>query len=187
MERIRPLLQESVDASRRINLSDLRPAEAIQRVVGQAPAGKWEAILSQTEQIVFVPSAHIGPYVGKFFHHGVMTLIGGMHLPTGMLHGGSALSRSDLLVRLGALTDDTRLRILALLVEQGELCAPEIMVKLDLSQSAVSRHLRQIGAAGYVSERWHDGSKCYQLNRERIGDTLAALERFFGEQRNGRD
>ena len=72
------------------------------------------------------------------------------------------------------------MQVLALLVEHGELCAPEIMVKLDLSQSAVSRHLRQISAAGYVSERWHEGSKCYQLNRERVSDTLAALEHFFG-------
>jgi DNA-binding transcriptional ArsR family regulator len=55
------------------------------------------------------------------------------------------------------------------------------MLRLDLSQSAVSRHLRQISAAGYITERWHDGSKCYRLNRERINDTLQALKRFLGE------
>jgi DNA-binding transcriptional ArsR family regulator len=67
-----------------------------------------------------------------------------------------------------------------MLAREGELCAPELMARLDLHQSAVSRHLRQLVAAGYVSERWRDGSKCYRLNRDRIDDTLRALQRFLG-------
>ena len=39
-----------------------------------------------------------------------------------------------------ALSDETRLRILALL-HSGELCVCDLMVALDLPQSTVSRHL----------------------------------------------
>jgi DNA-binding transcriptional ArsR family regulator len=103
----------------------------------------------------------------------------GARSPYGIESGLSALSTSELLVWLNALTDRTRLRILALLVEQDELCAQDLIVKLDLSQPAASRHLRQLTASGYITERWRDGSKCYQLNRARISDTVSALERFF--------
>jgi ArsR family transcriptional regulator len=93
--------------------------------------------------------------------------------------GSSALSRSDLLVRLSALTDDTRLRMLALLSQHDELCAQDIMVQLDLSQSAASRHLRQLSATGYITERRRDAAKCYSLNRERVDDTFRALDQFL--------
>lgn len=179
-EQQRTLLQESVDAFRRLDLGSLRPQDAIERVVGRELDEKWGQLLARTQQLTFVPSPHIGPYMGKLLSGERLVVFFGARLPTDLRSGTSALSRSDLLVRLGALTDDTRLRILAMLVDQPELSAPAIMATLDLSQSAVSRHLRQLNAAGYVSERWQDGSKCYRLNRERIGDTLAALQQFFG-------
>ena len=75
--------------------------------------------------------------------------------------------------------DDTRLRILSLLSQQDELCAQDIMLQLDLNQSAASRHLRQLSAAGYITERRRDVAKCYSLNRERIGDTFRALDLFL--------
>ena len=53
------------------------------------------------------------------------------------------------------------------------------MVQLDLNQSAASRHLRQLSAAGYITERRRDVAKCYSLNRERINDTFRALDRFL--------
>ncbi|MCZ7544078.1 MAG: metalloregulator ArsR/SmtB family transcription factor [Anaerolineae bacterium] len=91
----------------------------------------------------------------------------------------ASLSRSDLLVRISALADDTRLRILRLLGDAQELRAQEIMDRLDLSQSAASRHLRQLSATGFVRERREDGAKCYSLNRERVEDTCQALKQFL--------
>ncbi|MDT8442179.1 MAG: metalloregulator ArsR/SmtB family transcription factor [Desulfuromonadales bacterium] len=51
-----------------------------------------------------------------------------------------------------ALADETRLRILALLLE-GELCVCEIMAALDLPQSTVSRHLAYLRNSGWVNDR----------------------------------
>ncbi len=51
-----------------------------------------------------------------------------------------------------ALSDETRLRILALLAE-GELCVCDLMATLDLPQSTVSRHLAYLRNAGLVDDR----------------------------------
>lgn len=51
-----------------------------------------------------------------------------------------------------ALADETRLRILALLLE-GELCVCEIMAALELPQSTVSRHLAYLRNSGWLQDR----------------------------------
>jgi ArsR family transcriptional regulator len=51
-----------------------------------------------------------------------------------------------------ALSDETRIRILCLLLE-GELCVCEIMSVLQLPQSTVSRHLTYLKNTGWVDDR----------------------------------
>ena len=51
-----------------------------------------------------------------------------------------------------ALSDETRLRILALLTA-GELCVCDLMAVLELPQSTVSRHLAYLRHAGLVEDR----------------------------------
>ncbi|HDR46986.1 MAG TPA: ArsR family transcriptional regulator [Geoalkalibacter subterraneus] len=50
-----------------------------------------------------------------------------------------------------ALSDPTRLRIVALLLE-GELCVCDLMAVLGLPQSTVSRHLANLRHAGLVED-----------------------------------
>ena len=178
-ERVKPMLQESVAAFQQIDFRRMSGFEALRLITGQDPHEKWRNLIADSRQIIFVPSAHLGPYLRKFQEDKLIWVLFGARLPEGAPAGASALSRSDLLVRLGALTDDARLRILSLLSQQDELCAQDIMVQLDLNQSAASRHLRQLSAAGYITERRRDVAKCYSLNRERINDTFRALDRFL--------
>lgn len=180
-ERRRGQLLETIEAFRKLDLAGKSPREAVELVVGQELVEKkWDQFFASSRQIILVPSPHLGPYMMKFWDGGVLRIFFGARLPAGAERVSAELSRADLLVRLGALNDDIRLRVLAMLAREEELCAPELMVRLDLHQSAVSRHLRQLVAAGYVSERWREGSKCYRLNRDRIDDTLRALQRFLG-------
>ncbi len=51
-----------------------------------------------------------------------------------------------------ALSDETRLRILCLLLD-GELCVCDIMAVLKLPQSTVSRHLAYLKNSGWVDDR----------------------------------
>jgi DNA-binding transcriptional ArsR family regulator len=178
-ERAKPMLNEAVGAFQRLDLSRLSGTEALRAVTGQEPEEHWEALIQRAREIIFVPSAHLGPYVRKFTAGNILLVLVGARPPEGVQAGASALSRSDLLTRLGALTDDTRLRILALLSQHDELCAQDIMAQLDLTQSATSRHLRQLSATGYVTERRREIAKCYTLNRERVRETFDALDRFL--------
>lgn len=174
-----PLLREAVEAFSQMNYRGLTALEAVRAVTGR-DLSTWEKELARAEHLIFVPSAHIGPYVRLFKTDSATAyLTFGARLPEGARTVSPALSRSELLVRLSALADDTRLQILELLTQHSELCAQDIMVKLNLSQSSASRHLRQLTATGYLLERRRDVAKCYSLNPARVEDTLAALQRFF--------
>lgn len=52
-----------------------------------------------------------------------------------------------------ALADETRLRIMALILASGELCVCDITAALQLPQSTVSRHLSYLKNAGWVIDR----------------------------------
>ncbi len=61
-----------------------------------------------------------------------------------------------------ALSDDTRLRIMGLLLK-GELCVCDLMEVLKLPQSTASRHLAYLRNAGLVSSRRQGLWMFYQL------------------------
>ena len=52
-----------------------------------------------------------------------------------------------------SLADETRLKILWLLMEKGELCVCDIMGVLGITQSKASRHLRYLYHLGWVTDR----------------------------------
>ncbi|HUT18827.1 MAG TPA: ArsR family transcriptional regulator [Anaerolineae bacterium] len=78
----------------------------------------------------------------------VVRIIFDAHLPQEATHTITGISRSELLVQLRALADETRLRILDLLLQEGELHAQEIVSRLELAKSSGSRHLSQLSATG---------------------------------------
>ncbi len=80
----------------------------------------------------------------------------------------------ELLDAARALADPTRLRMLDLLLE-GELYAQEIVGRLGVAQSAVSRHLSQLERAGIVTVEARRGSKYYAVNPTRLEAIAAAL------------
>lgn len=52
-----------------------------------------------------------------------------------------------------SLADETRLRILCLLMQHEELCVCDIMEVLEITQSKASRHLRYLYNTGWVNDR----------------------------------
>jgi len=52
-----------------------------------------------------------------------------------------------------ALSDETRLAMLALLLRHGELCVCDLVAVLGITQSKASRHLRYLLHAGLVRDR----------------------------------
>jgi DNA-binding transcriptional ArsR family regulator len=178
-DRVVPILQASIDAFQQLNLSDLSKFEAAQLVLGQGLDECLKLEFERAERLIFVPSTHVGPYLGKFKFGNTLWMLFGARIPEGVQVHAPDLSRAEILVRISALADDTRLRILKLVSEGGELCSYDIMTRLRLSQSAVSRHLKHLSATGYLSERRCNGAKCYALNPKRVEDTLCAISVFL--------
>jgi ArsR family transcriptional regulator, arsenate/arsenite/antimonite-responsive transcriptional repressor len=52
-----------------------------------------------------------------------------------------------------ALSDETRLQMLGLLLRQGELCVCDFVEVLSVTQSKASRHLRYLVNAGLIQDR----------------------------------
>jgi DNA-binding transcriptional ArsR family regulator len=153
--------------------------DAIRAITGRDVRGIMDHHLTDVEHLIFVPSLHVGPYLSDYREGSTMKVLFRARLPEGVRSRSPEFTRSDLLVRLSALADDTRLRILELMTAHEELCSQEIIDMLDLSQSAASRHLRQLTATGYLTERRVEGAKCYRLNPQRVEDTLSAISAFL--------
>ena len=64
------------------------------------------------------------------------------------------------------LSDETRLRCLMLMQQQGELCVCELTHALGLIQPKISRHLATLRDAGVVVDRRQGQWIYYQINAE---------------------
>jgi DNA-binding transcriptional ArsR family regulator len=176
------MLEESISAFEALNLSGLTAAEALKQVAYRAEIPQQsKGWLAGLDQIVFIPSPHTGPYLIQMSEHTdtQARFLYGARIPEGAASRIPSLTRSELLMRLTALANDTRLRILELLAQKGELGTPEIINQLGLSQSAASRHLEHLTATGYLSSQVHQGTNHYQVNLKRLDDTFKALKGFF--------
>ena len=71
----------------------------------------------------------------------------------------------DLLKATRALSDETRLRMLNLLLER-ECCVCEVMQVLDISQTRASRNLNILYDAGFLKLRKEGLWSLYSINKE---------------------
>jgi DNA-binding transcriptional ArsR family regulator len=133
--------------------------------------------LDQIEHVRFVPSLYLGPYV-TFLADG----------PTATVHyngQGPLVTESvsgtpieDLYHPLTALADKTRLAIVAML-DGRELYAQEIVDRLGISQSAVSRHLQLMVDMKVLNvRRGERGAKFYSINSESLQRVARRLSEF---------
>ncbi|MCX7097293.1 MAG: metalloregulator ArsR/SmtB family transcription factor [Methylococcales bacterium] len=81
------------------------------------------------------------------------------------------------------LSDETRLRCVALLQKQGKLCVCELTAALDVPQPKISRHLALLRQQGLLLDSREGQWVYYQINPTLSGwafpileNTLAAIE-----------
>jgi DNA-binding transcriptional ArsR family regulator len=178
--RVEAMLADSAAAFEAANLTRLSYGEAAEFITGRPLEEKvLEIIERDFHRLIFVPSAHVGPYLGHYHQNDTYYILFGARLPQGTAVDAPDLSRNEIVVRLNALADDTRLRILHYIAQNGEQCSQDIINGLDLSQSAASRHLKQLSATGYLNERRCEGAKCYSLGEDRLRDTFQAVLAFL--------
>jgi len=178
--RVRPMLEESAKAFNQIDFSNMTRVEIIEYVTGkEINETKWGGQLLQAKELIFIPSAHFGPYIRSTKVQDNFYIYFGAHLPEGSDIRVPELDRAEIVSRISALADDTRLQILQMIAEKGEMRSQEIMEVINLSQPSVSRYLSQLTAAGYLQERRANGAKVYILNEDRIEKTLKAVSAFL--------
>jgi DNA-binding transcriptional ArsR family regulator len=179
-DRVEALLQGSVRAFQGTRLEEMDRLEAARYITGQDLDGdSWSEALEKAEQIIFVPNPHIGPYVTKICFGTSLGVVFGARQPEEVSDRIPELDRADIAARMSAISDDTRLRILQLISEKGEMRSQDIMTEIELSQPSVSRYLTQLSATGYLQERRVNGAKAYALNTVRIEKTLNAVKKFL--------
>ena len=83
------------------------------------------------------------------------------------------------------LADPTRVRIVELLAEHGEMPAGRVAEHFDMTRAAVSRHLKTLEAGGFVVVREDAQRRLYRLNPPPFVEMdawLARYRRFWGEK-----
>jgi len=181
-----PILREA--AMRGASFSDRGFSEAYAALTGQRVPEVLERPPATFTRVAFCPSAHLGGFVSYIaYEPDLIVYFSAPHFidrcreravapsPPSTSHRASADGQVDLLDAARALADPTRLRMLDLLLE-GELYAQEIVGRLGVAQSAVSRHLSQLERAGLVTVEARRGSKYYAVNPARFEAVASALQ-----------
>jgi DNA-binding transcriptional ArsR family regulator len=134
--------------------------------------------LPHVERVTFCPSYHLGNFVQFILYAPELILYFNCQRASAVIQPEQDSTASpDLLPGLRALADGTRLRIIEML-RGGELYAQEVVGRLGISQSAVSRHLAMLEAADIVSVRPSNGMKYYAINARRLRQLAEELERI---------
>jgi len=80
----------------------------------------------------------------------------------------------ELIKLFKALSDETRIRILKVLLER-ECCVCEVMQALDISQSRASRNLGILETAGFVKSRRDGLWIVYSIDKQTMNSHAASL------------
>lgn len=135
------------------------PFHALRFLLQTEPDDRQIAHLTGISRIVLVWSPHLLAHCTGFGGSDTLWIVRKFDP---QLLRRDPLRRAEVLGPLNALADETRLRILELLVAHGEQRAQEIIAQLEGSQGNVSRHLKQLVGAGLVRERRAgDANKLY--------------------------
>jgi DNA-binding transcriptional ArsR family regulator len=191
--------QELEEAERAARVASTRGfGMAFAELTGNRLPATLAAGLNNVARVTFCPSAHLGAFVSYISYSPDLVVFFGtqnlQHISTETIayesdspveaasedtyrsREADPLTGEDLLESIRALGDGNRLRILDLL-GGGELYAQEIVGRLGIAQSAVSRHLSQLERAGLVRVEPRRGMKYYAIDRgrlESLADTIRA-------------
>lgn len=86
---------------------------------------------------------------------------------------------------LKVMANECRLLVLCHLVEAGELSVGELMVRLEISQSALSQHLARLREERLVATRKEAQSVFYRVDDPKAEQVLALLYRLFCPELGG--
>lgn len=92
---------------------------------------------------------------------------------------GMADAASDAAALMRALSNEHRLLILCHLIADGEMHVGDLVLKIGLSQSALSQHLAKLRAEGLVTFRRDAQTLFYRVCDDRAASVLALLQQIY--------
>jgi ArsR family transcriptional regulator, arsenate/arsenite/antimonite-responsive transcriptional repressor len=87
----------------------------------------------------------------------------------------SNASERDVAIRLQALANPARIRILRLLSKRDACCCKDVVAEIGMAQSTTSQHLKQLVEAGLVRYRPDRQTSRYSLDRAAIAGLATAI------------
>ena len=81
-----------------------------------------------------------------------------------------------------ALADDTRQRILTMLLEEGEKCVGDIVAEFDMAQPTISHHLSVLKQFNLVTSRKEGKQVFYAINQDNVVECCGKLVAKFEAQ-----
>ncbi len=166
--------------------------QAFAELTGNRLPATLAARLNDVVAATFCPSAHLGTFVSYIIYPpNVVIFFGTLHalgahssVTSAARNGGPAqtagtMTSDDLLESLRALGDANRLRIIHLL-RDDQLYAQEIVGRLGIAQSAVSRHLSQLERTGLIRVEPRGGMKYYAVDHARLDALATAIRNHVG-------
>ena len=159
IERLRPILETSASQAR--TLLEIQLLPTTQLIEGLTHG----FILDRSKiyrYIILSPSFYGSPYIDieYLLDGGVLLLYPAR--PADMTIEGAYTANEQLLQRLKALADKTRLEILQLLAKRSYF-TQELADTLKLSQPTISHHMAELRVAGLVRVEVHNNTKQYSL------------------------
>jgi DNA-binding transcriptional ArsR family regulator len=105
--------------------------------------------------------------------------------PPGQLESDQDAQRLEVTAKFfRGLTDLTRLRIVELLLDEGELNVSELVARLGQAQSRISSHLACLRWCGYVASRRDGKHIYYRVADERVAGLLMLARGIIAEHAN---
>ena len=80
---------------------------------------------------------------------------------------------------LRAVAHESRLLVLCLLIERGEMTVSQLLEEMDLSQSALSQHLAKMREEGLVDKRRDARNMYYFISDANVAKVLETLKEIF--------
>ena len=157
--------------------------EVYHEVTGKQPASEEsQRKFANASRLIFVPSCYSGAYATfscLIGDESTLFVVYNCRSSGASAEGQPEIVR-DVFPPLKALADETRLQIV-LLLQGEELYAQQIVDRLDLSQSSISRHLSLLVAGRVLSVRREDGRKFYRIDEPSMDRLIERLETLSGK------
>jgi DNA-binding transcriptional ArsR family regulator len=150
-------------------------AEAIFEITGLYPDTNELNQVNRAEDMVFIPVTNLGRLI-VLFHSNKQLYV--MFQPAATPQRKDTVDEklSDFFMLFEGLGDKSRLQIIELIAANKEMFAQQIVNRLGMKQSTVSRHLNQLHRSGIVRIRQKGNTKFFSVNKSELEKVIIFLE-----------